>query len=324
MLENKKVLITGGESMIGRHLQDIFNDEYPNTTVVATTHKKRIIDKQFSVDLLDYNDTKNFFKKVKPDYVINLAGYNGNIGFSKLYPADIFYQTSQIALNCLKCSHIVNAEKCVNILSSCAIADLGNKPLKSSELWNGLPNHTIEAHGLAKRMWDAYSRQLYLQHGFMSVCAIVNNCFGPYDNLSENKTKAVQGIINRVIRAKLTKQPSIECWGSGQVFREFVYAKDAARGLIHTLLNYNSPMIPLNISSKNEISIYDLTLMIADIVGYTGEILWDKTKPDGQLRKSLDTTDMEKYIQFEFTPLRVGLEETITWYKTITGITDDR
>jgi GDP-L-fucose synthase len=158
----------------------------------------------------------------------------------------------------------------------------------------------------------------------MSVCAIVNNCFGPYDNLSENKTKAVQGIINRVIRAKLTKQPSIECWGSGQVFREFVYAKDAARGLIHTLLNYNSPMIPLNISSKNEISIYDLTLMIADIVGYTGEILWDKTKPDGQLRKSLDTTDMEKYIQFEFTPLRVGLEETITWYKTITGITDDR
>ncbi len=297
----RNVLITGGQSMIGRHLQDILLED--GVHVFATDHKV--------LDLLDLKTTLEYFKSCKPEYVINLAGFNGNISFSKKYPADIFYQTSQIALNCLHSAHAVGVKKCVNILSSCAIADLGDKPLKSSELWNGLPNESIEAHGLAKRVWDAYSRQLYKQHGFNSVCAIVNNCFGPYDNLDENKTKAVQGIINRILDAKGKNLPKIECWGSGKVYREFVYAKDAARALIHVMLNYNNPMLPINISAKNEISIFDLTLMVADIIGYTGEIVWDTTKPDGQIRKSLDITDMELYVPFEFTPLRQGLEETI-------------
>jgi nucleoside-diphosphate-sugar epimerase len=308
-LENKKILITGGQSMIGRHIQDILHKEYPSVEVDATNHEY--------VDLLNLDQTLSYFSCSKPDFVINLAGYNGNISFSKKYPADIFYQTSQIALNCLHIAHEVGVKKCVNILSSCAIADLGNKSLKTSELWNGLPNETIEAHGLAKRIWDAYSRQLYKQYGFNSVCAIVNNCFGPYDNLDENKTKAVQGIINRILDAKLNNLPKIECWGSGKVYREFVYAEDAARALLHVLMNYDNPMLPINISAKNEVSIFDLTLLIAEIVGYKGEIIWDASKPDGQLRKSLDTSDMEFYVSFEFTTLKDGLEKTIDYCKSL-------
>lgn len=247
--------------------------------------------------------------------MFNLAGFNGNIAFSKKFPSDIFYKTSQIALNCLYYAEKYGAEKCVNIISSCAIADLGDKKLKAEELWNGPPNESIEAHGFAKRIWDAYSRQLYKQHGFNSVCAIVNNCYGEYDNTDMEKTKAVMGIIKRISEAKRDNLSYIECWGTGQVFREFVYAKDDANCLIDVYENYDNPMCPINISTEDEISIFDLTYKIAGIIGYEGEIRWDTTKPDGQKRKSLDISNMREFITNEFTPIEVGLQNTIDWYQ---------
>lgn len=301
-----KVLLTGKNSMIGRHLYE----------VLAETKKYDVIPVGKSdYDLTSINDTIQMFRDTRPDYVYNLAGFNGNISFSKKYPADIFYQTSQIALNCLHTAYKFNVRKCVNIISSCAIADLGDKSLKAEELWNGPPNPTIEAHGFAKRVWDAYSRQLFQQFSFNSVCAIVNNCYGEYDNTDIEKTKAVMGIIKRVVEAKRNNLPSIECWGTGNVYREFVYAKDAARALYEVMQNYHNSMCPINISTEDEIAIYTLTYMIADIVGYTGRIKWDTSKPDGQLRKSLDITNMKEYIKFDFTPIKVGLTNTVKWYE---------
>ena len=304
--KTSKILITGGSSMIGRHLYDCLIRRGYETPY--------ILDGRYLVDLTNQRETEELFAIVKPEYVFNLAGYNGNISFSQKYQADIFFKTSQIALNSLRYAYESGAEKCVNILSSCAIADLGDKKLKAEELWNGPPNKTIEAHGFAKRVWDAYSRQLYKQHGFNSVCAIVNNSYGEYDNTDIEKTKAVMGIIKRVVLAKRQNLPAIECWGTGQVFREFVYAGDVANALIDVMENYDNPLCPINVSTEDEISIYDLTYKIAKIVGYEGEIKWDTTKPDGQKRKSLDISNMREYVKSEFTPIDTGLAQTIKWY----------
>lgn len=306
--KTSKILITGGSSMIGKHLKyNLSKRGYTVWYATGGTHATQY-------DLSNQIDAYDLFSVIEPEYVFNLAGYNGNISFSQKYQADIFSITSQIALNCLKYAQEFGVKKCVNILSSCAIADLGDKKLKAEELWNGPPNQTIEAHGFAKRIWDAYSRQLYKQHGFNSVCAIVNNSYGEYDNTDIEKTKAVMGIIKRIVNAKRQNLPSIECWGTGQVFREFIYAGDVANSLIDVMENYDNPMCPINISTEDEVSIYDLTYKIAKIVGYEGEINWDTTKPDGQKRKSLDISNMREYVKSKFTPIDVGLKKTIDWY----------
>lgn len=305
-MNQQNVLVTGSESMIGKHLINYLKS-LNRYNVIGISHK--------DIDLTNQGMVHGLYSQYKPDYVYNLAGVNGNVNWSQSHQAEIFWSTSQIALNSLYNAWLFGIKKCVNIISSCAIADLGNKPLKAEELWNGLPNETIEAHGLAKRVWDAYSRQLYRQYGFKSVCAIVNNCYGPYDNLDISKTKAVMGIVKRFVDAKERELPYVECWGHGLVFREFVYANDAARALVSVMDKYDNPLCPLNISSKDEVSIRDLTNLVAKLVGYTGEIRWDESKPSGQLRKSLDITDMGKYVDFEFTPLEEGLKQTIEWYK---------
>lgn len=315
--KTSKILITGGTSMIGQHLiaqlkKRGYTDLNHCGFVRSEEHDGGC--HRYGFDLTNQEQAEQLFSFSRARYVFNLAGYNGNISFSQKYQADIFFKTSQIALNSLYYANKYNVEKCVNILSSCAIADLGDKKLKAEELWNGPPNQTIEAHGFSKRIWDAYSRQLYKQHGFNSVCAIVNNSYGEFDNTNIEKTKAVMGIIKRVVDAKRQDLPSIECWGTGQVFREFIYAGDVANALIDIMENYDNPMCPINVSTEDEISIYDLTYKIAKIVGYEGEIKWDITKPDGQKRKSLDITNMRDYVKSEFTPIDTGLENTIKWY----------
>jgi len=315
--KTSKILITGGSSMIGKHLyKALLYRGYRNIKYSGFSQDESNDGgvHRFGFDLTDAEDTESLFRAARSQYVFNLAGYNGNISFSQKYQADIFFKTSQIALNSLYYAHKYEVTKCVNILSSCAIADLGDKKLKAEELWNGPPNQTIEAHGFAKRIWDAYSRQLFKQHNFNSVCAIVNNSYGEFDNTDIEKTKAVMGIIKRVVNAKRQNLPYIECWGSGQVFREFIYAGDVANALIDVMENYNNPMCPINVSTEDEISIYDLTYKIAEIVGYTGEIKWDTTKPDGQKRKSLDISNMREYVKSEFTPIEIGIRKTIEWY----------
>lgn len=294
--------------MIGKHLIS-YLESINDYKVIALSHK--------DCNLTCLKSTSYMFSNILPDFLINLAGFNGNIDFSKKYPADIFYKTSQIALNSLYAAQQYGVKKIVNIISSCAIADIGDKQLKENELWAGLPNSSIEAHGLAKRVWDAYSRQLYKQYGTIAVSAIVNNSFGEFDNTDINKTKAVMGIIKRVVNAQRENLPFIECWGSGEVYREFIYAGDVAKGLVEVLKKYDNPMEPINISSKDEISIKELTYKIASIVGYKGEIRWDISKPDGQKRKSLNTDKMSNMLNMNFTPIDTALLKTIEWYKGI-------
>lgn len=306
MQKEDSILITGGSSMLALHLGRYLNSlGYLN--VNGTSHQL--------VDLLDYKQTWDEFNVYSPKYVFNLAGFNGNIAFSQKYQADIFYKTSQIALNCLKAAQEHKVKKCVSILSSCAIADVGDKELEECDLWDGKPNETIEAHGFAKRVWDAYSRQLFKQHGCNYVCAIVNNSFGEYDNTDIDKTKAVMGIIKRVVDAERKGLEEITCWGTGDVYREFIYAGDVAKGLTEVMTEYNNPMIPINVTSRDEISILELTNKIVKLVGYKGKVSWDTTKPDGQKRKSLSKTRMNEFLSIDFTPIDEALQNTIKWYQ---------
>jgi GDP-L-fucose synthase len=306
----KKVLVTGANSMIGRPVCRLLRER--NYEVHGLTHEE--------CDLLDVQLTKNIFNNIKPDGVIHLATYSGNLQFNSKYPADTFYKTSQIALNVLQSTLECGAKDVLSIMSSCAIADIGKDELKETDLWAGMPNHSIESHGFAKRMLDAFSRQLYTQHGLRAKTCILTNCYGPYDSFSIEKTKVVGALIKRFTLAKQEQSENVLCWGSGRPLRELMYAPDAAEAIIQCFENYHNYSLPLNIGSDQEVSIKDLSQMIASMCGYEGEILWDLTKTDGQLRKKLDTSRMKSFINMEMTSLLSGLAQTISWYKQMNGL----
>lgn len=308
-LKHKKVLVTGSSSMIGIYVCDILEEQQAIVERVGRPE----------TNLMSYESTLHRFMKFTPDYVIHLATHSGNIEFNRKKPADVYFNTTQMGLNVLEIAKSFRVKKIVSVLSSCAIADIKcdyTRPngLLESDLWNGLPNKTVECHGLAKRNLHAFSRQIYEQHGIPAVCCIINNSFGPNDSFHLEKTKVVGAFIRRFVEAKQNNLPGVVCWGSGNVRRQFIYCKDAAEAIIQVLERYYDVDEPINIPGNMELDIKFLAFEIARIVGYKGKIVWDTSKPDGQLRKALDDTKMRQYFDFKYTPFEKALATTINWY----------
>ena len=305
-LSGAKVLVTGASSMIGRAA--IKSIKKRNATAIPIYHQE--------YDLLDYYQAFAALNKYKPDYCVHLAGYNGNIGFNKLYPADIFYNTTTMGLNTLKACSLTGVKKVVSALASCAYRST-NEELKEGDFWHGLPDESVEAHGLSKKAVHAFSKQVYKQHGTIAVCTIFNTAYGPHDSFNIHKTKVVGALIKKFVDAAENNQSVVECWGTGNPRRELIYCDDAAEGVIQTLEKYSDVNYPINIGYNRDTSIKELAKLIAKLTGYKGEIRWDINRPDGQFRKILDSTRMKEYgIDIKNrTTLEEGLEKTIQWYK---------
>lgn len=304
-LKEKRVLVTGFSSMIGRAVANSLHKR--GAYILPVFHK--------NTDLTRYADTMQCIDDAKADMVIHLAGYNGNIDFNRKYPADIFYRTSLINLNVLSACRIYNVQKVVSVLASCAYPD--NIPvLKEEDLWGGKCNSSVECHGVAKRTLDIFSRCLRLEYNLNAVTAILNNSFGEYDSTDLNKTKVVMSLIKKYCDARNNNLPEVVNWGSGAPLRQFVYCKDAAEGIVQCLERYDGTY-PINIASDTEISIAQLAEKISKFVGYNGKTIWDTNKLDGQMRKCLDLTKMKSILDIKFTNFDKALKNTIDWYDSI-------
>ena len=296
-------LILGCDSMIGKQLCNIV------PYAVGISHKH--------YDLTKMESCYEAFRSYKIANVYHLAGLNGGISMNIERPADIFYTTSQINLNVLKCCELFKVNKVISVLASCSYPDRGNQFLSEADLWQGSPNDTVECHGLAKRMLHAYSRQLHKQFKIKTICAILTNCYGPGDRFDLNRTKVVGAIVKKVCDAKINGAPSITCFGTGAPLREIMHCRDAAKCLYAIENTYKDYLNPINIGSDQEISIKDLVEIVKRLVGYDGEVIWDTSKPDGQMRKKLSTFKMKQYVDHKMIPLETGLEETIDYYMDI-------
>ena len=299
------VLITGGYSMLGRSTAKCFREHGLSTKQLS--HDE--------CDLCNFDATQFMFTKYDPTYCIHCAGYNGNIQFNAKYPADIFNRTARMALNVLECCHKYNVVKTVSLISSCAYPD--TDILREDNFWGGKPNDSVDAHGLSKRIILEYGKQLYKQHGLISVGMICNTVYGPYDSYNIEKTKVAGAVIKKIVDAHKVKAKSVIFWGDGTPRREFIYCDDVARCCYQVLLNYNDTTLPINVGTGTDTSIKELVADVVDIVGYQGDIVWDTSKPNGQMRKQLDVTKMKSLFGVEFTPLQEGLTRTIEWYKNV-------
>lgn len=299
--ETARILITGSSGMIGHKLISLYEKE----------HIEHDYFEKEDVNLLKPEDVKYAFDYFRPTHVIHLATWSGGIQWNRTYGAETFEKTTRIGINTLKACHTYGVKKVVSIISSCAYPDKDGQ-MKEEDFWNGLPNETIRCHGLAKRNLLAYSHELR-KKGIEAVCAVLQNCYGPFDRFEPERSKVVAALIRKVVEAKDKGMPNIFCYGTGLPLRELIYVDDAAYLIDRVLREYDGELI--NLTSCQEITIKDLVSLIVELVGYDGDVIWDTSKPDGQMRKSLDATKMNSVFgHLPFISLETGLTRTIKWY----------
>jgi GDP-L-fucose synthase len=301
----KRVLVTGGSGFLGRSIVDLLKKK---------GCRYIFIPRQKDYDLRKSSAIKRILKESKPDIVLHLAATVGGIGANQRHPGKFFYDNIMMGVQLIEESRIFGIEKLVAIGTICAYPKFTKVPFKEEDLWNGYPEETNAAYGLAKKMLLVQSQAYRQEYGFNSIFLLPVNLYGPGDNFSEDSSHVIPALIKKCIEARESGASSVTFWGTGRVTREFLYVEEAAKAIILAAELYNGKE-PVNIGAHHEVTIKDLAELIVRLTGYKGSILWDSTKPDGQPRRKLDTTRAKKYFGFQArVTLEDGLKKTIRWY----------
>jgi GDP-L-fucose synthase len=306
-LAGMRVLVTGGSGFLGAGVR-----EQLASHDVAEVFAPRSSD----CDLRERDAIRDVLAQTRPDVVVHLAAVVGGIGANMATPGAFFYDNAIMGIQLIEESRRAGVQRFVCVGTVCAYPKHAAVPFKEEDLWNGYPEETNAPYGLAKKMLLVQLQAYRQQYGFEGIYLLPVNLYGPRDNFDERTSHVIPALIKKCFQAIDTNADSIICWGTGQASREFLYVDDAAAGIVAAAARYSGGE-PVNLGSGEEISIAELTRLIAELVGFTGEIVWDPTKPDGQPRRWLDTSRAEREFGFRAsTTLREGLERTIDWYRS--------
>ncbi len=305
ILIDKKFLITGGAGFLGSFIVD--------KLVENGVDKKNIrIPRSRDCDLRVWENCQKAVKDI--DIVIHLAARVGGIGFNMKYPANLFYDNAMMGIQLLEASRLAGVKKFVGVGTVCSYPKYTPVPFKEEDLWNGFPEETNSPYGIAKKILLVQEQAYRTQYGFDSIYLIPVNLYGPRDNFDLENSHVIPALIQKFIEARKNNDPSVTVWGTGKVSREFLYVEDAARAIIEATENYDK-LDPVNIGTSEEIMIEDLVYLVKDLTGYTGEVLWDSDKPDGQPKRKLDVSKAEREFGFKAeVNLQQGLKKTIEWF----------
>jgi GDP-L-fucose synthase len=248
------------------------------------------------------------------DIVIHLAAKVGGIGFNQKYPGELFFDNAIIGIQIIEAARRAGVKKNVILGTVCAYPKFTPVPFHEDDLWNGYPEETNAPYGLAKKMLLVQSQAYRQQYGFNSIYLLPVNLYGPRDNFNPDSSHVIPALIKKFVEAVEIGHRPVEVWGTGAASREFLYVDDCARAIVLATEKYDKPE-PVNIGAGREISIRDLVNLISDLTGFTGEIRWDVTKPDGQPRRCLDVSRARDEFGFEAkTGFEEGLKATVEWY----------
>lgn len=302
--KHKRVLITGGNGFFGSHVVALLKKQ-PIKELCVPTRK--------DADLRKDDVCARCCRDI--DVVIHLAGNVGGIGYNQKNPATLFDDNILMGVNIVRAAYAAGVKKFVGIGTVCSYPKYTSVPFTEDNLWNGYPEETNAAYGLAKKALLSQLMAYRAQYGFNGIYLIPENLYGPGDTIDPGASHVIPALIAKVMTAKKSHAKSMTVWGTGRATREFLYVTDAARAVVLAAEKYNG-MDPVNIGTAGgEISIRELVELITDIVGYKGALVFDHTKPDGQPRRALDTSRAWELFGFRAkTSLRVGLEQTIRWY----------
>ncbi len=306
MNKNDKIYVAGHRGMVGsaivRHLQ-------------SRGFQNLILRTSSELDLRDQNSVFQFFKKEKPAYVFLAAAKVGGINANNVYRAEFIYDNMAIELNVIEASRINQVKKLLFLGSSCIYPKNAPQPLKEEYLLSGKLESTNEPYALAKIAGIKLCEAYYDQYGCNFISAMPTNLFGPNDNYDLEKSHVLPALIRKFHEAKINQQPNVTVWGSGEPFREFLHVDDLAEACYILMENYNEKEF-VNVGFGDDIKIKELAVLIKGIVDYKGEILFDLSRPDGTVRKLMDSTKIRKLGWSPKISLKDGISMTYSNFKS--------
>jgi len=299
----KKIVVTGGAGFLGSHIVAKLRDRGATDIIIPRSTNYDLRQKEACAEVVE-----------GADIVIHLAANVGGIGYNRDFPGTLFYDNLLMGVHMMEESRKAGVSKFVAVGTICAYPKFAPIPFKEDDLWNGYPEETNAPYGLAKKMMLVQSTAYRSQYGFNSIFLLPVNLYGPGDNFIEKSSHVIPALIKKFVESKEQNKPSVTVWGTGKATREFCYVDDAAEGIVLATEKYDDSD-PVNIGAGFEISIKDLVEKIRALVGYTGEIIWDTQKPDGQPRRMLDVSRAkDKFGYTAKTNFDEGLKQTIEWY----------
>ncbi|MBI3589615.1 MAG: NAD-dependent epimerase/dehydratase family protein [Candidatus Liptonbacteria bacterium] len=304
--QGKKVAVPGGGGFLGLRIVERLKHAGAEVFIPRTNQ---------GIDFTIEKTCYEYMEKVKPEVVINCAAFQGGIGFHKGKEAELFLYNMKMGLFLMEAAQASGVQKFINIVAGCSYPGYVEKDeLNEEDYWSGEVHDSIFSYGVSRKMSVVYGKALKKQFNFNSIHLIYANMYGPGEHFNPDQSKALAGLIKKFYEAKKNNLPSVEVWGTGKPVRDWLYVEDGAEAALCAGELYNE-IEPLNIASGIGVSIADLARLIKKIIGYDGEIVFNTSKPDGALKKTLSTRKMkEKLHWFPGTSLEDGIKETIDWF----------
>lgn len=303
----ERVVVTGGAGFLGSYVVQKLKER---------GCREIIVPRRADYNLVEMADVRRLYDKTRPDLVIHLAAVVGGIGANQQNPGRYFFENLMMGAQLMEEARQHGVPKFVALGTICAYPKMTPVPFREDDLWNGYPEETNAPYGLAKKMMLVQAATLREQYGFNAIFLLPVNLYGPGDNFDLQTSHVIPALIRKCVEAQRAGSDEVVCWGSGRVTREFLHARDCADGIVLATERYDSSR-PVNLGAGFEISIAELARKIAELTGFEGRFVWDTSKPDGQPRRSLDTS--RAFEEFGFraqTDFDTGLKETIDWYRS--------
>jgi GDP-L-fucose synthase len=294
------ILVTGGTGLVGYALQKVL----PNTVYLSSK----------DCDLRNHDECLSMIKKYMPEYIFHLAAKVGGVKANSDFAAEFYYDNILINTNVLNASYNNNVKKVVSLLSTCVYPDKVNYPLTEEQIHNGEPHKSNFAYAYAKRMLDVQSRSYRKQYGCNFITAVPNNLFGENDNFDLENSHVIPAIIRKIHEASLNNE-NVILWGDGSPIREFTYSLDLANILLFILEKYDGKH-PINVGNTKQYSIKEVANMIAEIMEFKNEIIWDSSYPSGQYKKPSDNSNLLSlgWREENYTNFYDALKNTCKWF----------
>ncbi len=300
------VLVAGGTGFLGRHVCKKLQEK--GIPFIATSLSG-------GTDFRNFDQTLQFFKRYRPTTVMHCAAYVGGIKFGLAHAGEVYYNNILMSTNLIEAARFTGTQRFISPIANCAYPDVVDKDYKEDEFWNGPLNYSVMVYGMVRKAQWAQTWAYARQYNMKFVNIVLPNMYGPEDRFDEERSHALGALLMKIVQAKKESKPEVVVWGTGNPIREWLHVEDGAEALMKAL-DIGYFIEPVNVGVGKGISIKNLAEMIQRIVGYSGKLIFDTSKPDGALYKVMDTKRLEEVYKWKpAISLEKGIKETYNWYR---------